>query len=53
MQTEKKLLKNFSRYLPNVTDNETYIAIFFILIGIGIILLIDKYGTERKEFIDE
>ncbi|SNR63204.1 DUF368 domain-containing protein [Lutibacter flavus] len=49
----KKIIENFSRYLPDLTDNETYIAIFFILIGIGIILLIDKYGTERKEFIDE
>lgn len=49
----KKIIENFSRYLPDVTDNETYIAIFFIFIGIGVILLIDKYGTERKEFIDE
>jgi uncharacterized membrane protein len=49
----QKIIENFSRYFPDFRNIETFIAIFFILIGIGVILLIDKYGTERKEYIDE
>ena len=35
------------------SNKETWIAIFFIAVGAAIILLIDKYGAERKEYIDE
>lgn len=48
-----KIVENFERFLPDFTIQETWIAIFFILVGASIILLIDKYGTERKEYIDE
>lgn len=49
----KKIIENFTRYFPDFSSNETFIAIFFIIVGIGIILLIDKYGTESKLYIDE
>lgn len=48
-----KIIENFERYSPTFSIQETWIAIFFIVVGIGIILLIDKYGSERKEYIDE
>jgi putative membrane protein len=48
-----KVIENFKRYFPDFSLQETWIAILFILVGLGIILLIDKYGTERKEYIDE
>ncbi|WP_111708085.1 DUF368 domain-containing protein [Lutibacter citreus] len=48
-----KIVENFKRFLPNLSSQETWIAIFFILLGASIILLIDKYGTERKDYIDE
>jgi len=48
-----KIIENFKRYLPNLSLQETWIAIFFIIIGVGVILLIDLYGTERKAYIDE
>jgi len=48
-----KVIENFQRYFPNFSDTETWIAIFFIAFGAGIILLIDKYGSERKDYIDE
>jgi len=48
-----KVIENFQRYLPSFSEKETWIAILFILVGLGIILLIDTYGTERKEYIDE
>lgn len=48
-----KVIENFQRYFPDFSMQETWVAIFYIIIGLGIILLIDKYGTERKEYIDE
>jgi len=48
-----KVIENFERYFPDFSNNETWIAIFFIAVGAAIILLIDKYGVERKEYIDE
>lgn len=48
-----KIIENFTRYFPDFLQRETWMAIFFILIGVGIILLLDKYGQERKEYIDE
>ncbi len=47
-----KVIENFERYFPNFSNQETWIAIIFISTGLGIILLIDRYGTERKEYID-
>ena len=48
-----KIIQNFSRYFPDLTLNETWIAVFFIFVGAGVIYFLDKYGTERKEYIDE
>lgn len=47
------IIENYTRYFPDFTQNETWIAILFIIIGLGIILLLDTYGTERKEYKDE
>lgn len=47
------IIENYTRYFPDYTQNETWIAIFFIVIGLGIILLLDTYGTERKAYKDE
>ncbi len=48
----EKIIANFQRYFPDFSNMETWIAILFVLFGIGIILLIDKYGTERKQYED-
>ncbi len=48
-----KVIENFKRYFPDFSLQETWIAILFILVGLGVILLIDTYGSERKEYIDE
>jgi len=48
-----KVIENFERYFPEFSTVETWIAIFYIVIGATIILLIDRYGAERKEYIDE
>lgn len=41
----EKIVENFKRFFPDFTLIETWIAIFYVLLGIGIILLIDKYGS--------
>lgn len=48
-----KIIANFNRYMPDVSTTETWIAIVYILFGIAIILLLDKYGETRREYIDE
>ena len=48
-----KVIENFQRYFPSFSEQETWLAILYIIVGLGIILLIDKYGTERKDYIDE
>ncbi|WP_456421126.1 DUF368 domain-containing protein [Lutibacter sp.] len=48
-----EVVENFKRYFPDFSQQETWIAIFYILLGLGIILLIDKFGQKRKEYEDE
>jgi len=48
-----KVIENFERFFPDFSQIETWIAIFFIIVGVGIILLLDRYGQERKEYINE
>jgi len=43
-----KVIENYERFLPNVSDINTWAAVFFILIGIGIVLLIDFYGNGKR-----
>lgn len=48
-----KVIENYKRYMPDFSQTETWIAIFFIVIGAGLVLLIDKFGSERKEYSNE
>jgi putative membrane protein len=44
-----KVIENFKRYFPDFSQHETWLAIFFVIVGIGIILLLDKYGSDQKK----
>ena len=44
----QKILKNYERYLPDISDTQTWVATIFILIGISILLLIDYYGKKPE-----
>ncbi|MEN8880545.1 MAG: DUF368 domain-containing protein [Polaribacter sp.] len=44
-----KIVENFERFIPELFKTETWVAIFFILIGIALILSIDYYGKKRKK----
>lgn len=41
-----KIIENYQRYLPNIENQETWIAIFFIGIGLGVILVLDYYANK-------
>jgi len=48
-----KIIENFKRYFPDFLQQESWIAILFILMGMGIVILIDKYGTDRNTYTNE
>lgn len=43
-----KVMKNYKRFIPDISTTETWIALFFIFVGLGIILSIDYYGKRSK-----
>ncbi|WP_291960023.1 DUF368 domain-containing protein [Maribacter sp.] len=44
----KPIIMNYERFLPDLTTVENWTAIFFIIIGISILLLLDWYGKNRR-----
>lgn len=45
------VLSNYDRFIPNSLDNETLIAIFFIFVGILIVLALGWYGEKTKKTV--
>ena len=43
------ILDNYNRYFPDFSIIETYLGIFYILIGIGIVLWLEWYGKQLKK----
>jgi uncharacterized membrane protein len=52
-----KVIENYQRYMPDIENMETWIAIFFILTGLTIILALDYYANKddkkRKKWLRE
>lgn len=46
-----KIVENYKRFIPDLNMQETWISLFFVLIGIGLILGIDFYGRTKKGFV--
>ncbi len=44
----KEIIVNYERYVPDFANGETWWALFFVFIGIGILLGLDWYGKNRK-----
>ncbi len=44
-----KIIRNYQRYLPDVSNGETLWAIVFIVLGILVLLILDWYGDNRKD----
>ena len=47
-QKINKIVENFQRYIPDFSSMETYIALFWILVGFALIILLDFYGGKKK-----
>lgn len=43
-----KIVENYQRFIPDFSISETWIAVFYVLFGIGLILVIDYYGRRKK-----
>lgn len=43
-----RVMENYKRFLPDIKDTQTWVAILFILIGISILLVIDYYDKKPK-----
>ena len=47
-KTGKKMVENYQRFFPDFNLTQTYIAIFYIIFGIGIVLILDYYGKKIR-----
>lgn len=45
----KEIIVNYKRYFPDLSISETWWAVFFIGIGIVVLLSLDWYGKNRKK----
>ncbi len=45
-----KIIENYQRYLPDLSDTSNWYAIGFILLGILILLVLERYGNSMKKF---
>jgi hypothetical protein len=46
---QHKIVENYERFIPDFSNQETWIAIFYITLGLGLILGLDFYGRKRKK----
>ncbi len=47
-QKGNQVIENYQRYIPDISDLTTWFAIFYIFLGISLILAIDYYGRKIK-----
>lgn len=45
----KEIIMNYERYLPDFGNTETWWAVFFVILGIFILLGLEWYGESRKK----
>ena len=43
-----RIVENYQRYLPSISDPTTWYALFYILFGVAILLVLDWMGRDRK-----
>lgn len=47
----KEIIANYERYFPDFTHSENWWALFFVAVGIVVLLGLDWYGQRRKELV--
>ena len=45
----RRIVKNYERFIPEVFTVETFLAVFYIFVGIGLIVVIGNYDRRRKK----
>ncbi len=45
----REIITNYERYFPDFGNSETWWALFFAIIGIAILLILDWYGKRQKK----
>ncbi len=48
-QNQEPIVTNYSRYWPKLTDSSTWWAIFFIFVGILIVVSLEHYGHKKMK----
>ena len=43
-----KIVENYERFIPDFSMTETWFAIFYITLGLGLILILDFYGRKKE-----
>lgn len=44
-----KIIMNYERYIPNFNFSETWWAVLFIVLGIGLLIGLERYGKNRTK----
>lgn len=44
----EQIISGYTRYLPELGSGQTWLAIFFVLVGVGIVLGLDLYDKKNK-----
>ena len=45
---QHKIVENYERFIPDFSMTETWFAIFYITLGLGLILVLDFYGRKKE-----
>ena len=45
---QHKIVENYERFIPDFSITETWFAIFYITLGLGLILILDFYGRKKE-----
>ena len=44
-----KIVENYERFIPEFSNNETWFAFLYMVLGLGLILVLDFYGRKSKK----
>ena len=45
---QHKIIENYERYIPDFSITETWFAIFYVMLGLALILILDFYGRKKE-----
>ena len=45
---QHKIVENYERFIPDFSMTETWFAIFYVTLGLGLILILDFYGRKKE-----